>query len=260
MNSNFFQVASRWHLPLFIRVASVALLLGVLGGCASGPGKTRHDPLEPLNRSVFQFNEEVDRAVLKPVALAYQDAVPALARTGVSNFFANLGDVWSLVNSILQFKIQNAGETVIRLGVNTLFGLGGLLDIATELNIDRHPEDFGQTLGRYGVPAGPYLVLPFFGPSTLRDAAALSIDASGNVISGINDVATRNSVYVLRAVQVRTDLLRLGAVLDEASLDKYSFTRDAHLQRRRSEIFDGDLPEDRQSADQVLPASPPPGK
>lgn len=260
MNSNFFQVANRWHLPLFIRVASVALLLGVLGGCASGPGRNPTDPLEPFNRSMFQFNEDVDRAVVKPVALAYQEAVPALAREGVSNFFANLGDVWSLVNNILQFKLQNAGETMIRLGVNTLFGVGGLFDIATALNIDRHSEDFGQTLGHYGLPTGPYLVLPLLGPSTIRDTAALSIDNAGNVISGVNDVTTRNAIYVLKAVQTRTSLLRAGTVLDEASLDKYSFTRDAHLQRRRSEIFDGDLPEDRQSTDQTAPAAPPSGK
>lgn len=253
MNSNFPRTNRLRHLPLFVRAACLALMLGVLGGCASGPGQTRHDPLEPLNRSVFQFNEEVDRSVLKPVSLAYRDTVPELARQGVSNFFANLGDVWSLVNNLLQLKIQNAGETAIRLGVNTLFGLGGLLDIATELNIDRHTQDFGQTLGHYGVPTGPYLVLPFFGPSTLRDAAALSIDTAGNVISGVNEVATRNSLYLLKTVQTRTDLLRVGNLLDEASFDKYSFTRDAHLQRRRGTVFDADFPEEREP---VEPASP----
>ncbi|MFM9879216.1 MAG: VacJ family lipoprotein [Burkholderiaceae bacterium] len=202
------------------------------------------DPYEPYNRSMFRFNERVDAAVVKPVAQVYQDVVPPLARDGVRNFFTNLTEPWSLVNNVLQLKIQQAGETSIRFGVNTIFGLGGLLDIASELGIDRHPEDFGQTLGHYRVVTGPYLVLPLLGPSTLRDTLALGVDSAGSVVANVNDVAVRNTAYVLKGVQVRADLLRVGAVLDEASLDKYSFTRDAHMQRRRSELFDGNLPED----------------
>jgi phospholipid-binding lipoprotein MlaA len=214
------------------------MTLALLAGCASGPGAMRHDPLEPFNRGVFRFNEAVDEAVLKPVATTYRDVVPSLAREGVRNFFSNLGEVWSFTNNVLQFKVQAAGETAIRFGVNTLMGLGGLLDIASEMGIERHPEDFGQTLGFYGVPSGPFIELPLLGPSTLRDALALGADNRGNVISSVHDIPSRNSLYLLKAVQTRTDLLRVGAVLDEAALDKYSFTRDAYLQRRRSLIFE----------------------
>ena len=134
-----------------------------LGGCA-GFNKNPRDPLEPFNRKVMQFNDGVDAMVLKPAATVYKQGVPPLVRTGVSNFFGNLSDVWSFVNSALQFKFQNAAENFMRLNVNTFFGLGGILDIASELNIERHREDFGQTLGRWGVPAGPYIVLPLAGP------------------------------------------------------------------------------------------------
>ena len=214
----------------------LAGLLLLLSGCALGPD--RRDPFEPFNRKVMQFNEGVDAVVLKPAATVYRDVVPPIARTGVSNFFGNLSDAWSFVNSVLQFKFQNAAENFMRLNVNTIFGLGGILDIASELNIERHREDFGQTLGRWGVPAGPYVMLPLLGPSTMRDSIAFPIDRRGNLVSEVTDGTLRNSLYVLRAVDVRSNLLRASAVLDEAALDKYSFTRDAHLQRRRAEVFD----------------------
>lgn len=216
-----------------------ALVLGaglVLAGCAVGPD--RRDPIEPFNRKVMQFNEGVDAVVLKPAATVYRQAIPPLVRTGVSNFFSNLGDGWNFVNSALQFKFQDAAENWMRLNVNTIFGLGGILDIASELNIERHREDFGQTLGRWGVPAGPYLVLPIFGPSTLRDAAALPIDRRANLIQQVDSVSARTGLYVLNAVDARSNVLRASSVLDEAALDKYSFVRDAHLQKRRAEVFD----------------------
>ena len=231
------------------RVAAVQrwLVLGLVvllaSGCASGPASTARDPFEPVNRNVAQFNEAVDAAVLKPVATAYQQVTPPLVRTGVSNFFGNLSDAWSFVNSVLQLKLQFAAENFMRVNVNTFFGLGGILDIASELNIDRHREDFGQTLGRWGVPTGPYLVLPLLGPSTLRDTLALTLDRQGDLASHVDPAASRNGLYVLRAVDVRSNLLRAGNVLDEAALDKYTFTRDVHLQRRRAEIFDGDAPD-----------------
>jgi phospholipid-binding lipoprotein MlaA len=192
---------------------------------------------------VSEFNDNVDSLVLKPTAIAYKEITPPLVRTGVSNFFGNLGDFWSFVNSALQFKFQNAAENFMRVNVNTFFGLGGILDIASELNIDRHREDFGQTLGRWGVPAGPYLVLPFLGSSTLRDTLALPVDRRGDPLQDITPQASRNGAYVLRAVDIRANLLRASSVLDEAALDKYSFTRDAHLQRRRAELFDGNVPD-----------------
>jgi phospholipid-binding lipoprotein MlaA len=176
--------------------------------------------------------------VLKPVATVYKRATPPLVRTGVSNFFGNLGDAWSFVNSLLQFKLQNAAESFMRVNVNTFIGLGGILDVASELNIERHKEDFGQTLGRWGVPAGPYLVLPLLGPSTLRDAAALPVDFKGDLVQKVTPMRDRNALIGLRVVDGRSNLLRLGSVIDEAALDKYSFTRDAYLQKRSAEIFD----------------------
>lgn len=222
------------------RAARLILITGclaALAGCA-GFNKNPRDPLEPMNRHVSQFNDGVDAIVLKPAATAYKRVLPPLVRTGVSNFFGNLSDGWSFVNSALQFKFQNAAENFMRLNVNTFFGLGGILDIASELNIERHREDFGQTLGRWGVPAGPYIVLPFLGSSTLRDALAITVDRQGDPVHYVNATGAREALYALRAIDLRSNLLRVGSVIDEAALDKYSFTRDAYLQRRRAEIVE----------------------
>ncbi|WBY03516.1 VacJ family lipoprotein [Ramlibacter tataouinensis] len=218
--------------------AVLAALLA-LQGCATGPRTSPHDPFEPFNREVSKFNEGVDSVVLKPTATFYRENVPPLVRTGVSNFFGNLGDAWSAVNSLLQLKFGDAAENTMRFSVNTVFGLGGLLDIASDANIERHREDFGKTLGHWGVPAGPYVVLPLLGPSTLRDTLALPLDYRGDLVRQFEGAGERNSLYVLRAVDVRSNLLRVGDVLESAALDKYSFTRDAYLQRRRSLIEAG---------------------
>jgi phospholipid-binding lipoprotein MlaA len=223
-------------------------ILAIVSGCASGPRTNPRDPLEPLNRNVSQFNEVVDQAFLKPVATAYKNVFPPLVRTGVSNFFSNLGDLWSAANNLMQFKVQEAAETILRFNVNTFFGLAGILDVAGEFGIERHKEDFGQTLARWGVPAGPYLVLPLLGPSTLRDAAALPLEARGNLLSDVENNAVQNSLYLLKAVDARANLLRASSVLDEAALDKYSFTRDAYLQLRRAEVYDGRDPDDKDAA------------
>ena len=212
------------------------LVLLVLQGCASAPNANPRDPWESFNRQVHGFNEGLDEAFVKPVAIAYQDVTPALLRTGVSNFFGNLSDVWSLVNNVLQLKPKESVETLARVGVNTTIGLAGVLDVATELKLEKHSEDFGQTLGRWGVPTGPYLVLPLLGPSTLRDTAALPVNWRGNLISGVDDSTVRNSLTALQVVDLRAGLLRTGRMIDSAALDKYSFTRDAYLQRRRSLI------------------------
>lgn len=241
----------RIGLALFIAAA-----LALLGGCAVG--KNPRDPLEPFNRRMMEFNEGVDAVALKPVATLYREAVPPLVRTGVSNFFGNMSDAWSFVNSALQLKLQNAAENAMRVSVNTVFGLGGILDIASEMNIERHREDFGQTLGRWGVPAGPYLVLPLLGPSTLRDALAMPIDRKGDPLHDVDSWGSQGALYALRLVDVRSNLLRASSVLDEAALDKYSFTRDAHLQRRRAAIFENRSSEAEgrePSADGALPAS-----
>jgi len=216
----------------------VALALALLAGCASGPGAQPHDPLEPLNRGVSDFNDAVDSAVLKPVATTYRDVTPDLVRTGVSNFFENLRDVWSSINAGLQLRPKEATENILRFGINTAFGFGGVFDIASEMGIERTRLDFGQTLGRWGVPAGPYLVLPFFGPSSVRDAAGFGVESRGDLIWNLDSVSTRNSLYTLRAVETRANLLRATSMLEGAALDKYSFTRDIYLQRRQSQIED----------------------
>lgn len=225
------------------RGLSLLMVVALASGCAARADISSRDPFERFNRGVSDFNENIDSVVLKPVATAYRQVTPPMVRTGVSNFFGNLGDFWSFVNSALQFKLQNAAENFMRVNVNTFFGLGGILDIASELNIDRHREDFGQTLGRWGVPAGPYIVLPLLGPSTLRDTVALPVDRRGDPVQQVTPAASRNGLYVLRAVEIRSNLLRASSVLDEAALDKYSFTRDVYLQRRRAEIFDGNTPD-----------------
>ncbi len=216
---------------------AVALVLAVLQGCAMSPNANPRDPWEPFNRNVSNFNEGLDQAVLKPVATAYQNVTPQIMRTGVNNFFGNIADVWSLVNNVLQFKPAESVETLFRVGVNTTIGLVGLIDVASDLKLQKHTEDFGQTLGFWGMPTGPYVVLPLLGPSTLRDSLALPVDAKGNLVSHLDDVALRNSLIALRLVDRRASLLRAGELLDAAALDKYSFTRDAYLQRRRARIF-----------------------
>ena len=217
------------------RVAGwLALVLGMalLTGCAAVGYPDPRDPFESYNRGMTQFNDHVDAMVLKPVAIAYKEVAPAPVRTGVSNFFANLGDAWSFVNNVLQLRGEAAASTFMRVNVNTFMGLGGLLDIASELGIDRYKQDFGLTLGRWGVPTGPYLVLPILGPSTVRDTVALPVDFKGYALTYVDPVSARNSLYALRVVDTRTNLLRASSVLDSAALDKYSFTRDVFLQVR----------------------------
>ncbi len=232
-------------------VAFLVLSVLVLSGCATGPNANPRDPLEPFNRGMYQFNDTVDRAVVKPVATAYRDVLPSPVRTGVTNFFANLQDVWSVVNNSLQFKAEAAANSLVRFGVNTFLGLGGVLDIATEMQIPRHTEDFGQTLGYWGVGAGPYLVLPLMGPSTVRDTAALPVDAQGNLVSGVSDVSTRNTLTTLSLLNRRARLLDATSMLDQVALDPYTFTRDAFLQRRQNDVYDGYPPEEAEFADPV---------
>ncbi|XVJ71025.1 MAG: VacJ family lipoprotein [Rhizobacter sp.] len=221
--------------------------LVLLQGCATVSGGANvgtdpRDPWERWNRQVYGLNDAVDNAVLKPVATAYQKAVPSVVRRGVDNFFGNFGDAWSMVNNLLQGKVENGIRDMFRVTTNTLFGLGGLLDIATELRLDRQGEDFGQTLGYWGVGSGPYVVLPLLGPSTLRDTSALPLDTyvSPNLV--VNDSAAKAGLTTLRVVNLRANLLGASRMLDDVALDKYNFTRDAYLQRRRNQVFDGNPP------------------
>ena len=226
------------------RVVFGGLVLACLGGCATARlDANPRDPWEPFNRGVFAFNDAADRAIFKPAATVYRDVVPSLVRAGVTNFFGNLEDAWSFVNSLLQAKPAAAIDNFMRFSVNTFFGLGGVLDIATEARIERHREDFGQTLGYWGVSTGPYLVLPLFGPSTLRDTIALPVDFKGDIAANVDHIPTRNSLKVLDQLDTRASLLSVSSALDEVALDKYTFTRDAFLQRRSNAVFDGNPPE-----------------
>jgi phospholipid-binding lipoprotein MlaA len=233
-----FKMIEMTPVVLWCRRVMVGALLGLLAACASGPNANPRDPLEPFNRGMTDVNDAVDGAVLKPVATVYRDITPDPVRTGVNNFFQNLGDVWSFINATLQLRPREAAENFLRFNVNTVFGVAGLFDVASEMGLERTRLDFGQTLGRWGVPSGPYLVLPIFGPSSLRDAAGFSIESRGDLVQGLSDIPMRNSLYVLRAVETRANLLRATTLLEGAALDKYSFTRDLYLQRRESQIED----------------------
>lgn len=233
--------ASGMRLALRLLVCALGLWLV---GCATGPGANPRDPIEPLNRGVFEFNEAVDKAFLEPVAEAYTAVTPRLVRTGVSNFFNNLGEFWSVANNLLQAKPRQAVETWFRILVNTLIGMGGVFDVATEMGIETHREDFGQTLGRWGVPPGPYVVVPLFGPSTVRDLAATVADTFGYPVGQITPVRVRNVLIGLDAIDNRAGFLQAGKLLDASALDKYVFSRDVYLQKRRNDVYDGSPPEE----------------
>ncbi len=242
------------------RLSQLALAASLLlVGCASAPTANPKDPWESMNRSVASFNDKLDDNVLKPVATGYRNVVPDLIQTGVRNVFNNFADMWSTVNNLLQLKPLNTAESLGRVIVNTVFGIYGIFDVATYIKLERHPEDFGQTLGYWGVPSGPYLVLPLFGPSTLRDGASLPVDFSVSPTQYIDDIPTRNQVFALRLVSKRAELLKSGNMLEQASIDKYSFTRDAYLQYRRSQIYDGNPPDEEDTTEDPS-ADPAPAK
>lgn len=229
--------------PLY-RMALVVLLgtmLG-LGGCATGPERDPRDPLEPLNRAVYSFNDLMDEVLLEPLARGYNYITPAPVNRGVSNFFNNLGDIRSALNNLLQFKIGRAFSDVGRVTINSTVGILGLMDVASNLNLPRYDEDFGQTLGAWGMGSGPYIVLPLLGPSSGRDTVGLVVDWFADPINYIEDDTVRYSVRGLNIVDTRADLLHASRVLSEAALDPYAFVRDAFLQRREDQVYDGNPP------------------
>jgi phospholipid-binding lipoprotein MlaA len=217
---------------------SIALLVP-LCGCATGPDRNPADPLEPLNRVTWSFNETVDRNIAQPVARAYNRVVPRPVRTGVDNFFSNLGDVPVMVNDFAQLRLMDGMNDLMRIAVNTTLGLLGFLDIATPAGIRKHNQDFGLTLGHYGLPSGPYLVLPLFGPSSIRDASGFAVDQSFLTPQNYADPAWRNSLWATDFVSTRARYLNATNLLEQAALDRYLFVRDAYLGRRRSQVSDG---------------------
>ena len=223
----------------------IAFAAITLAGCAFTHPKNPADPLEPFNRGVYQFNDVVDKAIAKPVAQGYNAVMPVPGRIMVSNFFSNLDDITVLINDLLQFKLVQAFSDGGRLLINTTVGFLGLMDIATPLGLEKRNEDFGQTLGYWGVGNGPFIVLPILGPSTLRDGAGLYTDSRPSGLRQVNHIPTRNRLYAAQSINRRAQLLDQEKVLDEAALDRYEFIRDAYLLRRRSLVYDGNPPREK---------------
>ena len=215
-----------------------------LSGCATVGGS--NDPLEGYNRAMFGLNDGLDKILFKPVATGYKAVMPDFARTGVSNFFANLGDVWIGINNILQGKLGPGASDLGRFTINTTAGILGLFDVASSAGLEKHNEDFGQTLGRWGVGSGAFVVLPFFGPSNIRDGfSRLLVDWHGDPLWYVRNIPTRNELIGARVFSDRANLLDVSRLAEEAALDHYAYVRDAYVQRRRSLIYDGDPPAER---------------
>jgi phospholipid-binding lipoprotein MlaA len=222
------RLSQRWCAAVLLLAASA------LTGCATGPSANPQDPLEPFNRAMYTFNDTADRVVLKPVAQTYVDVTPKFVRTTVGNFFGNLGDVWSGLNAALQLRPVEATTNFMRFAVNTVFGFGGLVDLATPMGMTKTSHDFGQTLGRWGAPMGPYIMLPFSGPSNLRDTAGGFVSVGPDDPLATDDIATRNSLKVVSMLNGRAALLEASNTLDSIALDRYSFLRDVYLKRREA--------------------------
>jgi phospholipid-binding lipoprotein MlaA len=220
------------------RAAAGLAAAAALAGCATTSNNPK-DPFEGYNRAMFTFNDKVDNAVLKPTATAYKKVVPSFVQTGINNFFGNLSDVWTAANQFLQGRGAEGVNDVTRVALNTTFGLGGLIDVASASGLRKHNEDFGQTLGVWGVSSGPYLILPVLGPSTVRDTVVLPLDRKADPWNYKDPVNVRNIGTALNVVDQRAVLLDASNLLEEAALDRYEFIRDGYLQRRESRILDG---------------------
>ena len=231
-------------MPLLRISLLIASLL--LTGCSSiniSKYTQQKDPFESFNRGVYKFNDTVDRAVIKPVAQGYNSAMPNPVKTMVNNFFSNLDDVVITANDVLQLKFKQAANDGARVVFNSTFGLFGLINITDRL--DKHNEDFGQTLGYWGVPSGPYIMLPILGPSSVRDGTGRYADSYFSVISNTRDVPARNSAWAVEGLNTRVGLLEQEKVLDDAVIDRYSFIRDAYLMHRQSLVYDGNPPREK---------------
>jgi len=228
-----------------IKRLSVVTLSVSLMACATVNGNVSQgqklDPWESWNRKVFSFNESLDTHVLKPVATAYSELVPGPARTAVDNFFNNIGDAWSAINLMLQGRFKQGATATMRFAVNSTLGLGGLIDLAGEAGIERNSQDLGQTFGRWGFGTGAYIVWPLFGPSSVRDSLALPWDRMASPALLVSDTGGKVAVVSLQVINTRANYLRAGEMLDGIALDKYTFIRDAYLQRRGSIVTDDDF-------------------
>ncbi|MEY2842737.1 MAG: hypothetical protein RI920_774 [Pseudomonadota bacterium] len=225
-------------------LAALALVSGLsgLGGCATSANLG--DPMEGWNRKVFAFNETADAYVLKPLARGYKAVAPEPVRTGLNNVAGNIRDVWSSANLFMQGRFKDGTLSVIRFSVNTTFGVLGLLDMASAMQMDRYNEDFGQTLGVWGVKPGAYIVWPILGPSTLRDSVGLPADWYFSMSTLGSYPREVNVLRVVDVVRIRANLLESGNLIDDVALDKYAFIRDAYRQRRQNLIYEGDPPEE----------------
>jgi phospholipid-binding lipoprotein MlaA len=238
-----------------VRWVFVALAT-LLGGCATtNPNGDPRDPLEGMNRTVYSFNDKVDRFALKPVSRVYHDYVHSEIRDRVRNFFGNIADPMIGVNNMLQGKFEEGFFDWVRFGFNSTFGLFGLHDIASDMGYEKHNEDWGQTFGRWGAGTGPYVVLPVLGSSSVRDGIGWGFDLLTDPMGGLRPADVRWGLWGVRVIQVRSDLLDVGQILEEASLDKYVFQRDAYFQRRRSLVYDGRPPRER-DIDTIPPGEP----
>jgi len=242
-----------------IQLIVLSLVMSFLVGCASipeGQPRSKKDPWELVNRNVFSFNESIDKYAIKPITKVYEFIFPVYVRERFSNVFANVGDVYTAVNQLLQGKPKTAVEDLTRVIVNTTFGIGGIFDVATEAGLEKHSEDFGQTFGVWGIKDGPYMMLPLLGPSNVRDTVGWAFDIQTDILlTYIDNIPVRNAITGIRIVDQRSKYLSSTSLLGEAAFDKYTFIRDAYIQRRRNRIYDGNPPlidEDDDIPDEML--------
>lgn len=230
----------------YVKLLLLASFAMLTTGCVSVKGPTsKMDPLESYNRTMFKINDNVDKAVLKPVSRTYDKITPSPLKKAFRNFFSNIGEIPVVFNGLLQFKFQQAAYDTSRFLINSTLGLGGFLDVAADAGLEKHDEDFGQTLGKWGVPSGPYFVIPILGPSTIRDSVSRLADAPLKPIGYISPNSAKYSLYAADGVVTRASLLGASNVLGEAALDPYVFVRDAFLQRRLKQIYDGKVPQEK---------------
>jgi phospholipid-binding lipoprotein MlaA len=229
----------------FLLRATALLAVVAVSGCATSPDADPRDPLEPMNRAIYNFNDSFDEAIATPVAKAYRSVLHVEIRNRISNFWSNIGDVFIGVNNVLQGKFQDGIEDWARVAFNSTIGLFGIHDVASDMGIEKHDEDFGQTFGRWGIGPGPYLMIPFIGPSTLRDGTGLVLDFHFDPWNDVTPSSFRDPMWGLRLVNRRAELLVASSLLEQAALDRYIFLRDAYLQRRRNQVYDGQPPRQR---------------